>query len=491
MMASVMASRMIGLVREMAIAYVAGAGREVDAYQVAFIIPEILNHMAASGFLSVTFIPLFTRRMVEAGADEAWRIFSVILSILGAFTLLGVTLAMVFAPGLVSLAAPGLDDPATLAAATRMTRIILPAQLCFFIGGLLMAVQFANERFFLPALAPLIYNLGVIAGGILLRPWLGVEGFAWGVLAGAFGGNLLLQWVGARRVGMRFRLCWQWRHPAVAEYIRLTLPLMVGLTMTFSVEFLFRFFGSYLPAGNIAILNFGLRLMLVLVGVFGQAVGTASFPYMARLAAENNISEMNQVLNRTLRYLALVIPFAVFLMVVSPEVVRVLFQRGRFDPAATRLTADVLVWLLAGAFAFSAYTVVVRGYFAMRNTLFPAVFGSVTVLAGIPLYALGTKLWGAEGLALAISLSGILQVALLFALWSRRTRNPGQGDVYRFYLKTGLLSLGLAPLLIGSRWWVSQTVDVSGTPGSFSCHAHRRRDLRRPHAPGRLRPENS
>jgi putative peptidoglycan lipid II flippase len=233
------------------------------------------------------------------------------------------------------------------------------------------------------------------------------------------------------------------------------------------MEFFFRFFGSYLPAGNIAVLNFGLRLMLVLVGVFGQAVGTASFPYMARLAAENDIAEMNRLLNRTLRYLALVIPFSVFLMVLSPEVVRVLFQRGRFDPAATRLTADVLVWLLAGAFAFSAYTVVVRGYFATRNTLFPAVFGSIAVLASIPVYALGVKLWQAQGLALAISLSGILQVAVLFALWSRRSGNTGRGDVYRFYLKTGLLSLALAPLLIVARWWVSTALEASSTPGSL------------------------
>ena len=257
-----------------------------------------------------------------------------------------------------------------------MTRIILPAQIAFFAGGLLMAVQFARERFFLPALAPLIYNLGIIAGGLLLRPWLGVEGFAWGVLVGAFLGNFAVQVAGARRLGLRFRPAWSWTHPDLKEYVRLTLPLIVGLTMTFSTEFLFRCFGSYLPAGGIAVLNFSLRVMLILVGLFGQAVGTASFPTMARLAAENNLPELNRLLNRTLRYLALLIPVAAMLMVLSREVVRILFQRGRFDPAATTLTAEVLVWFLAGAFAFAAYTVVVRGYYATRNTLVPALFGT-------------------------------------------------------------------------------------------------------------------
>src|SRR3972149_4170582 len=119
---------------------------------------------------------------------------------------------------------------------------------------------------------------------------------------------------------------------------------MVGLTMTFSTEFLFRCFGSYLPAGGIAVLNFSLRVMLILVGLFGQAVGTASFPTMARLAAENNLPELNRLLNRILRYLALLIPVAAMLLVFHREVVNPLLQWDPFPPAATTLTAEVLVW---------------------------------------------------------------------------------------------------------------------------------------------------
>jgi putative peptidoglycan lipid II flippase len=471
MMASVFLSRVIGLLREMAIAYMAGAGKEVDAYQIAFILPEILNHVVATGFLSVTFIPLFTRHLVRGTETEAWRVFSIILCVFGALALGVVAVSMALAPQLVALAAPGLEAPDTLAAAVRMTRIILPAQFFFFAGGILMAVQFARERFFLPALAPLIYNLGIIAGGILLAPWLGIEGFAWGVLAGAFAGNFLLQWAGARRAGMRFQAAWQWTHPDVRDYLRLTAPLMLGLTMTFSTEFLFRFFGSYLPAGSIAVLNFSLRVMLILVGVFGQAVGTASFPYMARLAAENNLEDLNRLLNRTLRYLALVMPVAVLLMVLSPEVVRVLFQRGRFDPAAARVTADVLVWFLAGAVAFAAYTVIVRGYFATRNTLYPAIFGSVAVLASLPLYPLGIALMGVEGVALAVSVSGILQAAALFVLWSRRSDNAGQGEIFRFYLKIGLISAGVAPVLALIREAVTEWVDPASLAGSLITSA--------------------
>jgi putative peptidoglycan lipid II flippase len=468
MMGSVFLSRVIGLVREMSVAFVGGVGVDVDAYQIAFTIPEILNHVLASGFLSVTFIPIFTRYLLRRNEEEAWRVFSVIFCVFGALAAAGTLVAMVFAPELVAMAAPGVREPDVLEAAVRMTRIILPAQTAFFAGGLFMAVQFAHGRFFLPALAPLVYNVGIILGGVLLGPWLGMEGFAWGVLAGALAGNLGLQIGGASRVGMRLRLTWWWRHPDVREYLRLTLPLMVGLSMAFSTEFLFRFFGSYLPSGGIAVLNFSLRVMLILVGVFGQAVGTASFPFMARLAEEGNLTELNRLLNRTLRYLALVIPVSCLLMVLSTEVVRVLFERGRFESAATNLTAEALVYFLIGAVAFAANTVVVRGFYATRDTFTPALFGTLAVLAGLPLYLAGLALMGVPGIALAVSVSGILQAVVLYLLWNRRSGNPGQGDVFRFYLKMALLGLALIPLLAGCRRLALEVVDASGLFGSLA-----------------------
>jgi putative peptidoglycan lipid II flippase len=294
-----------------------------------------------------------------------------------------------------------------------------------------------------PALAPLLYNLGIILGGIGFGSWLGMEGFAWGVLIGAFAGNLFIQFYGARKVGLRYFFLFDFRHPDLKKYIRLTLPLMVGLTMTFSTEFFFRLFGSFLAEGRIASLNFGLRIMLLMVGLFGQAVGTASYPFMARLVAENRLEEMNRLLNQTLRYLALVIPVSALLMVLRSEVVQLLFQRGRFDAAATALTAEVLMYFLIGAFAFAANTVVVRGYFALQNTLFPAIYGTLAVIVSLPLYLIGMNLLGAGGIALAVSLSGILQVTVLYAFWNKRSKNAGSRDVYLFYGKM----IGLAVLI--------------------------------------------
>jgi putative peptidoglycan lipid II flippase len=466
MMASVFLSRVIGVLRESVIAYVGGVTSQVDAYQVAFVIPELLNHVVATGFLSITIIPIFNAYLVEDREEEAWRVFSRILTVLGSGLLLLILVSCVWADFLVGLFAPGLHDPVTKALAVKMTRIILPAQFFFFSGGLFMAVQFCRERFFVPALAPLIYNLGIILGGLVLGPWLGVEGFAWGVLAGSFAGNFVVQWHGARQVGMKISLIFDPLHPDLKRYFLLTLPLMVGMTMTFSTEFLFRFFGSYMPEGAIAALNYGLRVMLVLVGLFGQAMGTASYPYMSRLAAEGRMDEMNQLLNRTMRYLSLVIPFSVLLMVLRHEVVFILFCRGSFDMAATQLTSGLLPFLLVGAFAFSAQTIVVRGYYAMQNTLFPAIFGTVAVVISLPFFWLGMKWLGPAGIALGVSLSALFQVTLLFVLWNRRSDNAG-AEVYGFVGKMILMSIFLGVVLELFRRTILFRVDPWGLQGAL------------------------
>ncbi|CAN2042584.1 putative lipid II flippase MurJ [Candidatus Magnetomoraceae bacterium gMMP-15] len=442
MMASVFLSRVIGLFREMIIAYVGGAKGAVDAYQLAFIIPEILNHIIASGFLSVTFIPIFSYYLEQNREDEGWRVFSVILTGFGTALLCIILISFVFSDQLVKLIAPGIKDPELIAITIRMTRIIIPAQFFFFAGGMFMAVQFAKEKFAIPALAPLLYNLGIITGGLVLSPWLGMEGFSWGVLAGAFAGNFLIQYRGAKKVGMKFKIIFDFKHPELKKYIFLTLPLMIGLTMTFSTEFFFKFFGSYLPAGSIASLNYALRVMFILVGIFGQAAGVASFPFLARLAAQKKLQEMNKLLNHTLRrYISLVIPFSILIMVLRHEVIYILFQRGQFDADATRITSNILIFIMIGAFAFAAQTVVQRGYYATQNTLFPTIFGTIAVILSIPLYIYSMKKMGINGVALALSLSAIFQVLLLYVLWNRRSKNKESKEVYAFFTKIILISI--------------------------------------------------
>ncbi|MBF0468625.1 MAG: murein biosynthesis integral membrane protein MurJ [Desulfamplus sp.] len=470
MMLSVFSSRVIGLAREMTIAFAGGAGGEVDAYQIAFIIPEILNHVVASGFLSVTFIPIFTAYLSNDNEEEGWRVFSIIFNTFSVLLIIFIAIAFYYSPELVRFFAPGFKDPELFNSAVRMTRIIMPAQFFFFAGGMFMAVQFAKEKFFIPALAPLLYNLGIIAGGLLwmfagsqpeiLLPLLsaispdlsflgrlGMDGFAWGVFAGAFLGNFALQYIGAKKAGMKLYPLVNLKHPEFLKYILLTIPLMAGLSMTFSTEIFLKYFGSFMSDGSIAALNYALRIMFILVGIFGQAVGVASYPFMAMLASRGKMDELNNLLNTTLKYLLLVIPVSALFMVLNHEIVFLLFQRGRFTPDATRITSEVLPFIMAGTFAFAAQTVVVRGYYAIQNTWFPALFGTIAVFASIPLFFIFMKLMGTPGVGLALSICAFMNSGLLFFLWNKKSGNKGARTVYIFMVKMILLSGGVGLFL--------------------------------------------
>jgi putative peptidoglycan lipid II flippase len=230
--------------------------------------------------------------------------------------------------------------------------------------------------------------------------------------------------------------------------------------MMFSTEIFTKFFGSYLPAGSIAWIEYAMRIMLMLVAFFGQAVGVASYPFMARMAAEGRIADMNQLLNDALRYLCIVLPFAVLIIVLREEVVTLLYMRGKFTRADVLMTAPVLGFLMVGAMAFASQTVVNRGFYAMQNTLLPAAYGTLAVILSIPLYFAGMHWMGIEGVGLAVSVSAIGQVAIMYAVWNRRSHNTGSGAVYRFFFKMVMVSIPLGGLLILLRWGVATMVDV-------------------------------
>jgi putative peptidoglycan lipid II flippase len=273
--------------------------------------------------------------------------------------------------------------------AARLTRIVLPAQIFFYIGGLLMAVQYARKQFFLPALAPLIYNAGIIAGGLLLGRDHGMEGFAWGVLAGSFVGNFALQIHGARRGGLSFSPRLDFSDPGLKEFIRLSIPIMLGFSLVVVDEWTTRVFGSFLLAGAITWLNNARRLMLVPVGIFGQASGVASYPFLSSLAAEGKKEEMWNTLSVTLRWVFLVSAgVAAIAVVLSREAVLLVYQRGAFTIDDTMRTASALSAFCLGIPFWCAQSIVSRGFFAMRDTWTPTIVGTAAGIVALPLILL-------------------------------------------------------------------------------------------------------
>lgn len=393
----------------------------MDAYVAAFLIPELLNHFLAGGFLSVTFIPIFQKYLAKNDHEEAWKTFSNLITIGSAGFALFLPLSVYLAPYFLSFTGLKTQDPQTFELTVRLTRIILPAQMFFYWGAFLMAVQYANQRFFLPALSPLCYNLGIIAGGIVLGPRFGIEGFAWGVLGGAFIGNVAVQLPGALKVGLEYRFRFSLRDPEFIHYVKITIPLVAGLGMTFSNEIFFRFFASFLESGSVASANYALRTMMILVGIFGQASGVAFYPYLSRLAAEKAYGKMTELLNNMINRIALyLLPLTGIMMALAPQIILILYEHGRFTEESTAETVSVFTTYLLGAFASSVCILAARPFYAMQKTLLPMIISTSVSLLSIPLYYLFSRQIGAAGLGLAASAAMTSQFLILYTIWGKR-----------------------------------------------------------------------
>ena len=420
----VLLSRILGLVRQVVFAWLLGAGAGADEYFVAFLIPDLLNYLLAGAYMAITLIPLLSRRFADGDEHDARRAFWVVARPLA----IGMTVLIAVAYPLVErglrLVEPGFTD-AQVAEAARLTRIVLPAQLFFVLGQLFTAWQFAREKFLIPSLGPIIYNVAIIAGGLiggLGRSNPSADGFAWGALAGAFLGTFVLQAWGAWRHGLRFPGGGLAGHPALRRYFALAIPLMLGQSLVVLDEQLGRSFGSLHPDGGVSWLTFGRQTMLVPVGVIAQAAGVAAYPFLARLAAEGRQHELVQAVGRALRVvLTLSIAAAAALIALSEPVVRLLYERGSFEATDTMATAATVVLFAIGVPMWGVQQILARAFYAREEMWAPVVVGTLATVAAIPLYWGLNRLMGVDGLALASSLSITLYTVVLAVVWYRRT----------------------------------------------------------------------
>jgi putative peptidoglycan lipid II flippase len=420
----VLASRMLGLVRQIVFAWLLGAGATGDEYFVAFLLPDLLNYLLAGAYMAITLIPILTRRFTEGDEEDAWRAFWAITRPLAIGITVLVVVAMPFVEPILRLVEPGFTD-AQVANAARLTRIVLPAQIFFILGQLLTAVQFAKERFVIPTLGPLIYNIAIIVGGLiggLGREHPSADGFAWGVLVGAVIGIFGLQAWGAWRAGLRLPKGSIRRHPSVRRYFALAIPLMLGQSLVVFDEQLGRTFGSLIENGGVSWLTFGRQTMLVPVGVIAQAAGVATYPFLARLFAEGRHREMSRAVVRALKYVVLFsLAATAGLMALSIPVVRMLYERGSFDVTDTIATAGTVVFFALGIPLWGIQQILARGFYAREQMWAPVLVGTLSTAAAVPIYWALYRSMGVDGLALASTLSILLYTVALAILWYGRT----------------------------------------------------------------------
>ncbi len=426
MVIAVFLSRVLGLVRESIIAAQFGQSAATDVYQAAFKIPDLLYFMIAGGALSSAFVPVFTDYLTKGKDEEAWRIYSTVATSMGLVITVFIILGEIFARHLVPvLAAPGFQ-PHELDQTAYLTRILLPAQFCFFIGGLTMGTLYARKQFFIPALGPIIYNLGIIWGGIFLAHRFGIVGLTIGALVGAVTGNFLLQIWYSSRLGIRFQLCLDFKHPGVKQVFALMLPVILGLSLV-QVDFLINsWFASFLPAGSLSALGYANRLMQLPLGIFGQAAGIAALPALSALASAEKWEEYRDTLSFGVRSVFFfTIPSSLLMMVLARPLIALMFQAGEFTSEDTVHASVAMIYYAIGIFAWGGQALIARGFYALQDTRTPVIIGTIMTAIFIPLNWILMKLMGHGGLALATSIMAILYLIAISYVLARRVKGIG------------------------------------------------------------------
>ena len=415
----ILISRLLGFVRNAVLLGVLGRSGEADLYNAAFVIPDYLFFLMAGGYLTITFLPILSRHIAADDDEGEWRSFVAVFRPV-ALVMIGLTaLAMIWARPLVEFLYRSFE-PSDLDRLTGLVRVVLPAQVFFVLGSLFMAVQYARQRFLVPTLAPIVYNLAIIAGGAVT--WAmgnpSPEGFAWGALAGAIIGNFGLQWWGAGQIGLRWPRQVPWRHPALGEYLLLAIPLMLGQSVVALDEQFIRVFGQLAGVGGITALVAGRQMSMVPVGVVAQAAGVAAYPFLARLAAEDREQELQTEVGRAVRATVTAAMLAAAgLFGLALPAVRIAYQHGSFGPEDTLVTASVAAVFALSIPAWGAQQVLARAFYAKRRMWTPVLIGTAVTIVAIPAYWLLGDRFGLEGIAATSTGSIVVYAVLLAAGW--------------------------------------------------------------------------
>ncbi|MGD8857447.1 MAG: murein biosynthesis integral membrane protein MurJ [Chloroflexota bacterium] len=455
--AAFVVSRLLGIVRDAVINYYFGiASVEANAYFIASRFPETIFYIIAGGALGSAFIPTFAAYFVREDDSGGWHLFSAIINLITIVVTLVAGLAAVFAPQIIDLFYSDLmaETPQLLDVTVRLMRVMLLSPIIFGVSGVAMGALNARQHFLLPAVAPIVYNLGIILGTAIFAP--NVMGLAYGTVAGALG-HLLVQVPALIGKRARYSFVLSLRDPGVRQVLRLMAPRVLGLSFGQLNHLLIQFMAQSMVIGSIPALSLAWRIMIMPQGIIGQALAIAAFPTFATLAARSALDEMRRIVADTLRLiLYFSLPAAVLLMLLRIPIIDLLFQRGQFDATATEFVAWALLFYALSLIGLAAIEIISRAFYALEDTLTPVLVGMLQLgsmwllgywLANVLFPALGWLALGA--LALGYTISTLLELVLL--LWLlRRKMNGLEG----WRLLDGLWRMGLATSIMAGITWL-------------------------------------
>lgn len=419
-MAGFVLSRLLGLAREIIIGAQYGTSGAYDAYVAAFRLPDTLFLLIMSGAFGSAFLPVFVGLWTRGDPARAWRLANAVitLAVTGFLVLAAVCFAL--APWLVAtVIAPGMAG-AQLDLAVGLTRLLLLSPLLLGLGAAAMGILNARRQFAWPAFAPVAYNLGIIAGALLLSDRLGIYGLALGVLIGA-AGHFLLQVPGLWRAGLRYRPVLSLRVDGLAEMARLLGPRVLGQA-AFQVNFIILTnLASRLAEGRLAALNYAYLLAMLPHGIFAMSLATVVFPTLAEQFGREQYGALRATVQTALRLLLfLTVPAAAGLIVLRVPLVQVLLQWRAFTAESTALVSEALGWFALGLVGVAVVEALTRAFYAMHDTTTPVLASLASIVLNLLASLVLIGPLGHGGLALALSLAGLAEMTVLLIVLRRR-----------------------------------------------------------------------
>ncbi len=458
-------SNIAGLIRQILVANAFGTSAPMEAFNAANRISETLFNLVAGGALGSAFIPTFTSLLAREKRAQAWKLASSIFNLILIILTVLAGLAAVFAPQVIRyVIAPGFAaDPAKEALAISLTRLMLPSAVLFGLSGLVMGILNSHQKFFIPALTPAMYQLGMIFGVTVLSPSLGIYGLAWGVLIGA-AFHLLLQLPLLFKQQAVYTPSLGLRLAEVREVARLMGPRLLGVAVVQLNFWINVRLASQQPEGSVTAIQFAFALMLMPQAAIAQSIATAALPTLSTQVAQKRLEDMRGSLAASLRgILLLSIPASIGLMVLRHPIVELLYQRGEFTSYSTRLVSWALLWYAAGLVGHAMVEILARAFYALHDTRTPVLVGiaamSLNVVFSYAFSSLFSLLdWLPHGgLALANSLATALEMTGLLLIMRKRLTGIN-GKSIKAALLTALVSGAAMTVAIVA--WSAITTDL-------------------------------
>src|ERR1044071_277653 len=444
---AILSSRVLGLVRETVFAGLFGAGRNLDAFLMAFRLPNLLRDLFAEGALSTAFITTFAKKIAVEGDQSAWRLGNKVATLTAVFMSVITLLGIVFAPQLVELLTWGSWSPDKTELTILLPRIMWPFMLLVSMAALVMGMLNAKHVFGPPRMASSYFNLGSIFAGVAIGYWIdphfgarSLVGLAIGTLIGG-AWQLIGQFPSLWKVGYRFRPDFNWRDEGVRTVLTLMAPAVIAASAVQVNVLINSGFAASLGSGPVSWLNIAFRLMQLPLGIFGVAIGTVTLPMVSKSAARGDTAEFRATLARGIRLaFLLTIPSAIGLAMLASPIISVIYQHGRFTAEMTRQTAGALQFYATGLVAYAALKVLTPAFYAIGKRNTPMVVSFLAIGANLFLNWLFTfRLgWGHRGLAFSTSLVATINFLLLYALMRTHTRR----------LETSQLLIGLGKMCL-------------------------------------------